>query len=345
MQLRKTTLRTAVAALLAAVAIAGPGAAPALAEDDVAWTVRTASNTYGADRSSYSYAVNPGGQVKDAMVVANRGKAPLNLTVYAGDGYTTGGGHLDLVTRDKKSVAVGAWLKADAATVAIQPGQTAEVPFTLSVPANATPGDYAGGIVTSLVQPDAAQSINVERRLGIRVKLRVGGDLHPALAVEGLTVTYAGGDATVTYTIHNTGNAILSAQQSASVAGPFGWWRRDAGAISAPPELLPGESWPVKATVHGVDRALLLTATVTLTPRLTDESGSTTSLPDVTASADTWVVPWTALILLVVVIALVAGGFLLLRRNRARGRAREDARVKEAVEQALAAEKSKSKAG
>jgi hypothetical protein len=338
MQLRNT----AVAALLAAVAIAGPGAAPAFAEDgDVAWAVRTASNSYGADRSSYSYAVNPGGQVKDAMVVANRGKAPLNLGVYASDGYTTANGQLDLLTRDKKSVGVGAWLKADAATVTIQPGQSAEVPFTISVPANATPGDQVGGIVTSLTQPDSTQGINVERRLGIRVKLRVGGDLRPALAVQDLRVTYAGGDASVTYTIRNTGNAILSAQQTVSVAGPFGWFRRDAGAVAAPPELLPGEAWPVKTTVHGVDRALRLTATVTLTPRLTDASGSITSRPALEASAHAWAVPWTLLVAVVVLVALVVGGVLLLRRGRTRRKAREDARVREAVEQALADQQAK----
>ncbi len=37
-----------------------------------------------------------------------------------------------------------------------------QVPFTVEVPENATPGDYAGGIVTSLVEPDATQGINVD---------------------------------------------------------------------------------------------------------------------------------------------------------------------------------------
>ncbi|MFG2045453.1 WxL protein peptidoglycan domain-containing protein [Dactylosporangium sp. NPDC048998] len=341
MQHRKNIVRTAVVALLAAFAVVGPGAGPALAGDgDVAWTVRTASNSYGADRSSFSYAVNPGGQVKDAMVVANRGKAPVNLTVYAGDGYTTGTGQLDLLTKDKKSVGIGAWLRADNGTVALEPGQTADIPFTISVPDNATPGDYAGGIVTSLTQPDAKQSINVERRLGIRVKLRVGGDLKPGLAIEDLHVTYTG-DAVVTYTIHNTGNAILSADQAVSIAGPFGWARADAGKIAAPPDLLPGETWKVSTTIKGVARTGWLTVTATLTPRLADASGSTTSLPAVRAEAHAWAVPWMWLLIVVVVIALAVGAFFLLRRVRARGKEREDARVREAVEKALRDEKAK----
>ena len=146
----------------------------------------------------------------------------------------------------------------------IQPGKTAEVPFTVTVPDNATPGDYVGGILTSLTQSDEAEGINVDRRLGIRVKLRVGGELKPNLAIEDLHVDYAGsanpfgkGDATVTYTIHNTGNADpvgaaggVGLRPVRVAAGPR------PGDIAAPPELLPGESWKVKVPVHGVAPAV-----------------------------------------------------------------------------------------
>ena len=59
-----------------------------------------------------------------------------------------------------------------------------------------------------------------KRRASIRIRLRVGGFLKPSLAVEHVRID----DATVTYTIHNTGNAILSARQTASLSGPFGRW-------------------------------------------------------------------------------------------------------------------------
>ncbi|GED86366.1 WxL protein peptidoglycan domain-containing protein [Streptomyces sp. 6-11-2] len=344
---RKTTVttlvRTAALALLMAFALTGLRATPAAAEGgDVTWTVRTAPNSYGADRSSFSYAVNPGGRVEDALVVSNRGKSPLTLAVYAADGFTTDTGQLDLLTRDKKSVGVGAWVHAERKSVVLRPGKSVRIPFTVTVPGNATPGDYVGGVLTSLRQSDEAEGINVDRRLGIRVKLRVGGDLRPTLAVENLHVDYSGsanpfaaGDATVTYTIHNTGNAMLSARQTVSVAGPFGWLRTEAGGIPSPPELLPGESWKVKVPVHGVTPGVSLTATATLIPLLTDASGSTTSLDPVRATAHGWAVPWTLLLLLVLLIAVIAGAVVRARRGRARRKLREDARVRDAVEQAL----------
>ncbi|GAA0403143.1 hypothetical protein Acor_33660 [Acrocarpospora corrugata] len=341
---RKTTLvRTAALTLLAAFAAGGLTAGPALAADgEVAWTVRTASNTYGADRSSFSYAVNPGGLAKDAMVVANRGTAPVKLAVYAADGFTTDTGQLDLLPKNEKSVGIGAWLHAGRESVTIQPGKTAEIPFTVTIPGNATPGDYVGGILTSLTQSDQAEGINVDRRLGIRVKLRVSGELKPILAIEDFHVDYAGsinpfamGDATVSYRIHNTGNAILSAQQTMSVSGPFGWLPAEADKIAAPPELLPGESRQVTVPVHGVAPLFTLAAATTILPQLTDISGSTTSLDPVQATASGWAVPWTQSLLLVLLIAVIVGGILLNRRKRARRKLREEARVRDAVEQAL----------
>lgn len=331
----------ATALLLAASAVIGFNATPALAEgNDVTWAVRTASNNYGNDRSSFSYAVNPGGSASDGLIVSNKGATPLKLAVYAADGLTTGTGQLDLLARDKKSKGIGVWVAADTDTVTVPAGKTVEVPFKVTVPANATPGDYVGGIVTSLTAPDSAAQVNVERRLGIKIKLRVGGALVPALAVENLKVDWSGaafarGDATVTYTIHNTGNAVESARQAVSITGPFGWFRTSAAAIAAPPELLPGESWKVSVPVHGVAPAVLLTATASLTPLVTDESGSTTALAAVTGTAHVWALPWTITVLLIVLIAAVIALIWLSRRSRTRRKSREDARVAEAVAQAL----------
>ncbi|GAA1851199.1 COG1470 family protein [Asanoa iriomotensis] len=335
--------RVLVASLVAALATIGLFPGPARAADgDVAWTVRTASNSFGDDRSSFSYAVNPGGEVKDTMIVANRGAARLDLAVYAADGYTTGTGQLDLIAKDKQSKAIGVWLHAASGQITVQPGKTVEVPFTVAVPANATPGDYVGGVITSLTQPDQAQGINVERRLGIKVKLRVGGDLTPQLTIENAHISYKGtanpfakGNATVTYTIHNVGNAIESAQQNVSLSGPFGWLRASASEVAPSPELLPGETWTVTVPVRAVAPAFRLAATATLTPLITDASGSTTPQAEVKITAGGWAVPWILLLLVVLVAAVIVLAILLSRRGRTRRKAREDARVEKAVEEAI----------
>ncbi|WP_127502532.1 WxL protein peptidoglycan domain-containing protein [Actinoplanes solisilvae] len=328
-------MRTPIAAVLAVAAILGFGAQPALASDEVTWTVRTASNSFGADRSSYSYNVNPGGSLKDALVVANRGKKPVKLAVYASDGFTTGTGQLDLRGHADKQTGVGAWVTSAQKSLTVDAGKTITIPFTVTLPGNATPGDHVGGIITSLTAPDATETVNVERRLGIRIKMRVGGDLAPALAIEKPHLSYEGGRATLDYTLHNTGNATQSADQAAKVSGPFGWFSSTAGTIAAPPELLPGETWKVSVPLSDVTPAFWLTGKVTVTPRLTDASGSTTSLKPVTATAHAWAVPWLVAALVLLLIAAIVLGVILYRRARVRRKEREDARVRDAVAEAL----------
>ncbi|MFD4751514.1 WxL protein peptidoglycan domain-containing protein [Streptomyces sp. NPDC058426] len=339
----RTATRTPLRLLLLLLAVllltGGFASAPAhAADEDVTWTVRTAPNSYGADRSSYSYGVNPGGHVEDAMVVANRGKKPLTLTVYAADGFTTDTGSLDLLPAGKKSVGVGAWLRTDATKITVRPGKTAEIPFTVAVPRKATPGDYVGGLLTSLKQSDDAEGINVDRRLGIKVKLRVSGALKPALAVEDAHVSYDGtadpftkGSATLTYTVHNTGNAAVSARQAAELTGPFGWFTAHVAPPKDTPELLPGERWKVTVPATGVAPSFALTAKITLTPLLTDASGSTSPLSPVEATAHGTAIPWTLLVLVLALLACAVAA-LRLRSRRKQG---EEERVREAVAREL----------
>ena len=344
---RATTFRAAAATLVALVGLSMiPAGAAHADEDDVTWTVRTASNEFGSARTSYSYTIDPGGDLDDSLVIANHGDTALNLGVYAADGYTTDSGQLDLVVGGAKSVNIGAWVKTQSDTVTVLPGETAEVPFTVTVPDNATPGDYAGGIVTSLVQPDDQEGINVDRRLGIQVTLRIGGDLKPALAIENMKLgwngglnPFEGGDATLTYTLHNTGNAVLTAQEAATVSGPFGLASTKAGDIEAPPQLLPGEKWDVKVPVKDVAAAFWLTATATATPIVVDAAGSTSRLDPIVATVGGLAIPWMLVLIVLVLAALIIGGLLIRKRRIAAAKVREDARIQEAVEQALAEKK------
>nr|WTB31697.1 DUF916 domain-containing protein [Streptomyces sp. NBC_00830] len=327
-----------VVVLLAALGFLGAGAGPAAAADgDASWAISTASNDLGSSRKNYSYTLNPAGKLKDGLVVVNHDTTPLHLAVYAADGFTTDQGQLDLVAKDAKSTQVGAWVHTDRPDVTVRPGESVEVPFTVNLPDNVAPGDYMGGIVTSLTQTGQA-----DRRLGIRIRLRVGGQLRPSLSVEDLHVHYSGtpnpfgkGDATVTYTIHNTGNAILTAHQTVSISGPFGRLGVRAGQLDDLPQLLPGDTWKVSVPVHGVAPALRLTGTVALVPLLTDAAGSVAPLADVETTTHAWTIPWALLLLLLLVVlcGLVVG--LASRRRRRQAELREDARVPEAAEQAL----------
>ncbi|GAB3834713.1 WxL protein peptidoglycan domain-containing protein [Kribbella italica] len=298
--------------LLAAVAVAfGLYAVPAFAAD-APWSVQPADNAFGPDRQNYTYTVAPGEKVDDGLSVVNRGTAALELAVYAADGFTAESGQLDLRRQGFASTGVGAWAHPAVDRVTIQPGKAASVPFTVTVPSDASPGDHIGGIVTSV------KSSSGEQRMGVRIQLRVGGELKPQLSVSDVQVhpPLVGGEATVTYTVHNTGNATVSARQKASLAGPFGQLRASSGDVADSPALLPGDQWKATVAVKGVAAVVPLSADVTVTPLLIDAAGSTSLLAPVDAGAHARLLP----LVVVVVLVLLLVAALIVRRRKAAAR-------------------------
>lgn len=311
-----TRLRTVALLLLGALLASGLAVArPAVAAAaDARWTVAPAANDFGADRKDYGFTVGPGGRIEDGVVVTNAGAETLRLALRPADAVTTSAGRFGLVDRGARPGAVSGWVHLEQQAVTVDPGASVTVRFVITPPKDAAPGDHVGGIVT------APEGSDVDR--GVQIRLRVSGPLKPALAVDDVRVGYADtanpvgqGDATVTYTIRNTGNAILSAHQAVSTSGPFGIGGRRAGRLVDVPALLPGSNWTVKAPVGDVAPALRLKAKVRVTPLLADAAGSIAPLPAKEATGHAWAVPWTLLV--VVIFAVVLAG-VVVRRGRRR---------------------------
>lgn len=122
----------------------------------------------------------------------NRSDTTIRPEVCASDALTTPSGGIDLLTADKKPSDVGSWFTTKSTTLTLKSQQSTTVPFTLTVPADATPGDHYGGVVTSLVTETQGKTVRLDHRLGSRLYLRVNGPLTPALTVGGLHATYRG---------------------------------------------------------------------------------------------------------------------------------------------------------
>ncbi|MCM3615567.1 DUF916 domain-containing protein [Microbacterium enclense] len=320
----------AAAAPSAALAAAAPSAALAAAapsaDTTVTWSVKPADTAQGRDRPNYAYDLPPGGTVGDALYVANRSPQPITLTVYAADGFLTEDGALDILAGGVASTDLGSWVQIETAELTLDSGASAEVPFTIAVPADASPGDYAAGVVASMLVT-ADNGTITERRLGSRVHLRVQGDLAPALTVNDVAVDYHGtanpveaGSATVTYTLTNTGNTRLDPNVDVALGGPFGLAR--VSAADDAPELLPGSSLQRTVEVASVVPLGLLSADVTATSQVVSRTlaGAEPSTLDplVSAgSATTAAMPWTALAILAVLAAFVVWRIVAARRRKA----------------------------
>ncbi|MGW1061626.1 WxL protein peptidoglycan domain-containing protein [Micromonospora rubida] len=297
-----------------------PGrAGPASPAPDAAasrWAVQPSGPKGPTGRNYFVYDLAPGSTLTDHVGVSNLSNRPLTFQVYGTDAYTTADGAFALLPADRAATDVGSWISFERRSWTVQPGKRADLPFRLSVPANATPGDHSGGVIAAIAQAGTTadgQQVRVDQRLASRVYLRVAGELRPAATIESVSVSYdnpvnpvGGGDAVVSYRLRNTGNVRLGGTGTVTLDGPFGWRLARTDPVDLP-ELLPGAVFTVTERVTGVPPALRLTAKVDLAPTTVD-----TALPPVLRTAATWAPPW----LLLAGLAVLAGWLAARWRRR-----------------------------
>ncbi|MGW5282591.1 hypothetical protein ACWERI_24500 [Streptomyces collinus] len=200
--------------------------APAARAAAAGWSVAPA----GAGRPSFYAEGTPGTVLTDTVSVTDTGRGPLTVRLRA----------------------AGVRIAFARTTVRVPARTRAEVPFTLTVPADAAPGDRAGTITAR----DTAG-----RTATVAVRLRVGGPALSALTVEHVAVR--GGR--ITYQLVNRGTTVLVprlAVHADGVLGPV----LDRPARTLPLRLPPGtrrtlgEPWPGRPALDAVDLRLTVTA-------------------------------------------------------------------------------------
>ncbi|MET8688252.1 hypothetical protein ABZV77_28995 [Streptomyces sp. NPDC004732] len=298
------------AALVAAVVA---GAVPAYADGggSAKWSVApfAGGGTRPAKdgRPSFYAEGTPGAVLQDTLAVTNPGPKPRTISLRGADAGNTGSGAYSVTPAKGTPKDTGAWITFAKRQVKVPPRTRAEVPFTLTVPTGALPGDHPGAIVAS----------GGGRTVGVRVDLRVGGPTLSALTVERVKVDTDAGS--IAYDLVNRGNTVLTPKLAVRADGVFGTLI-DRPARTLPVELLPGrrvsltEPWPDAPALDAVDVELTATA-----------SGGARD----TATASARFVPWGAVAGGGVLLLAAAGGALHLVRRRRRRTEEERAREPE----------------
>ncbi|MGQ0845352.1 MAG: WxL protein peptidoglycan domain-containing protein [Sporichthyaceae bacterium] len=309
--------RAALCLLLGLLAVPAPAAGTsAEAPGPTVWSIRPTPVEGQPERSNFAFALAPTQSLADSVRIRNFGRSPLGLTLYASDARTAAGGALDLLPAGEAPRRVGAWIRLERSSVELAPGELVDVPFTLTVPQDAESGDLVGGIVSALsTQATGDGPVRVEQRLANLVHLRVDGTLRPALTVSSLSVDYRGtanplgrGEVVATYTVVNSGNVRMAAQQALRVRGPLGLEGRRI-FLDPLPELLPGDTRTVTARLPGVAPTVRSSVQVELRPLATrpgEEFGAEVAIAKRTTG--TWTVPWTLLGLLALLVGASVGG-------------------------------------
>ncbi|MCK9902985.1 hypothetical protein CC117_29215 [Parafrankia colletiae] len=305
---------------------ADPGAAP---EDEraatVTWTVRPADEQGPDGRSWVELTLDPGESATEHVAVRNLGRTPATFSITTADGYFTDTGRFNMLPSARPSREAGTWVEAPD-TVTVEAGGSAVLPFTVTVPRNATPGDHPAGIAASLMsvsQGPGGANIGIESRVGFRVMTRVTGELSPSVAVDNIHTSYAlswnpfePGSLDITYDAVNDGNTHLTVDAGVEAAGRTEESRSSNGR-PGPAELLPGDRRSLTTTVTKVWPLGIVTGRVTLVSAASAEGDPAATARPVTRTFVAWAVPWPQLIILAGVL-LVLAGFWRGRRQRRR---------------------------
>ncbi len=302
---------------------------------EVTWGIGPASVAGASQRPYFSFGVTPGAQASDRVAVLNYSLTPLSLNIYAvlADN-SSDTGAIGFVGETEAPSDVVNWLtvgssRPELVTVPGRPNASSPpgqviLPVKLLVPLNAQPGDHVGGIVAALTasasKDSSGEHVNLEQRVVTRVYVRVSGALQPKLQISNLRASYhekgltlGAGSVLVSYTVRNTGNVRVVANQVVRVSGLLGSSKKIVPASIA--QLLPGGSANVSVVVHGVLPTVLVRPHVTVTP--TAFPGDVDpSLKTLNASTWTWAVPW----LLILIVLLPGAAWWWRRRGRRHGR-------------------------
>ncbi|TFB84057.1 DUF916 domain-containing protein [Cryobacterium algoricola] len=282
------------------------------------------------DRSRFSYQVEPGQAVNDEYIVENTGTTTQAVNVYATDAFNAEDGTFALLEGAEAPKDAGSWVTFDNGTgrvsVTLEPGAQQVLPFTVTTPADASPGDHAGGIVVSALSP--AGQVSVDRRVAIRLYARVKGLLQPALTISSIESSYEGsinpfaGETKIRVSLTNTGNVSLGANTVSQIKGIFGI-PLSGLTDQEIPELLPGSSRTVTLTVAGVGAWVYLNPHVSLAATVDPDALNAGVLPSAERDSSLFVVPWAFLILLLV----AAVTWIIVRLSRKRDSTRAAAWV------------------
>ena len=292
---------TAIGLALLAISTAWTPAAQAAddgpVDEAITWTVRPSDGVGEDGRSWVELDLEPGEIAHDHLLLRNLSRETVTFNLYAADGYFTDTGRFNMLTSDRESIDAGTWITIEG-SVEVASGAEVVVPFSVSVPSNATPGDHAAGVAAAI--RSGGDAMGIESRVGFRVMTRVAGELAPRAVVELAGVysptwnPFEAGKLNLEYTVTNTGNTRLTATPHITATALFGLvtFTVEGDEIA---EFAPGESRLGRASISAAWPLFLYVVESTITTAVVSGEHAPAAVQPATATASVGAIPWTQL--------------------------------------------------
>jgi hypothetical protein len=204
-------------ALIASVGVAlGLFVAPSFAAEGAAFTLKPV-NVDAAQPLSQAYFIfdaQPGATVQNQVRVGNTGAAAGTVKLYAVDATTGQNSGTSFQSNQDPRQDTGSWTTLDEAALTLQPGETRDVPFSVTIPSNARPGQHVGGIVaenTALTKPTSpgALQVSVQNLSIVAVQVNLPGTVVEQVDATAIAATGSAGSQALVLNLKNSGTTLI----------------------------------------------------------------------------------------------------------------------------------------
>jgi hypothetical protein len=171
----------------------------------------------GEQSGNFTLTMTPGESRDLTVQLGNLGAETVRARTFPADVYSLVNGGFGARLDGEPTGGTTAWLSYPTETIDLAPAARLERTFTLSVPADAQPGEYQTSLVLQNADPfgDASATSEVSVafkqiiRQALSVNITVPGPLVPGLQIGTATQQPVGGNTTVVVQVKNTGNVRL----------------------------------------------------------------------------------------------------------------------------------------
>ena len=176
--------------------------------------------------TSKRYELKAGSERKDTFTIVNDGQSAFDFVTYTRPYSVTDEQYTADFVSNAKNADAYKWVQFDQPSYQTTPGQTIEVPFTIRVPANATPGGHYGVLFAETLPSSASTGTGVKtkKRVGAIMYVTVEGDITRSGKVLETSVPFLqfSKPLRASQRIQNSGNTDFELKTQVRVSDVFG---------------------------------------------------------------------------------------------------------------------------
>jgi len=191
--------------------------------------------------SWFVYENKPGTVIEDIATIRNVGTQPTSVKIYAVDASSNEAGSFTLSSSAENQQNIGLWTDISSGTVELNPEQNIDIPFKITIPENAGPGQYTGGIVvepsdkndglspllgslaSSMDNNSSSGAVSVKTRIGTRIYLTIPGNIIEKIKLVSVSASKdLNGQTRFHFEIANDGNVTYEPTAHIEIYDSFG---------------------------------------------------------------------------------------------------------------------------